>query len=137
MNFAGLLIEGAPAKDFIGVLGAVATSFLLVPFQAYAALKGLLEDNEGPWYRTPKTGHITDPIQHLRRLKWLRRWLVGPIPRSRRKAQSLRAAPPARRPRSRRSRRAGWTVSAVPGPSLRRLLLGAPPPPLSPTTPTR
>ena len=125
MNFAGLLIEGAPAKDFIGVLGAVATSFLLVPFQAYAALKGLLEDNEGPWYRTPKTGHITDPIQHLRRLKWLRRWLVGPIPRSRRKAQSLRAAPSPRRPRSRRSRRAGWTVSAVLALTLGGLVVGA------------
>src|SRR5467141_1049679 len=125
MNSAGLLIEGAPAKDFIGVLGAVATSFLLVPFQAYAALKGLLEDNEGPWYRTPKTGHITDPIQHLRRLKWLRRWLVGPIPRSRRKAQGLRAVPSPRRARSRRSRRAGWTVSAVLALTLGGLVVGA------------
>ena len=29
MNTAGLMLEGAPAKDFVGVLGAVATSFLL------------------------------------------------------------------------------------------------------------
>ncbi len=77
MNFAGLLLEGAPAKDFVGVLGALATSFLLVPFQAYAAVKGLLERDEGPWFRTPKTGHVTDPVRHLRRLKWIGRWL-GP-----------------------------------------------------------
>ena len=77
MNTAGLMLEGAPAKDFVGVLGAVATSFLLIPFQGYAALKGFFERDEGPWYRTPKTGRITDPIRHLRRLAWLRRWLFG------------------------------------------------------------
>ena len=77
MNTAGLMLEGAPARDFVGVLGALVTSFLLVPFQAYAAIKGFLERDEGPWYRTPKTGRITDPIKHLRRLAWLRRWLFG------------------------------------------------------------
>ncbi|MDO8340531.1 MAG: hypothetical protein Q7T59_01010, partial [Candidatus Woesebacteria bacterium] len=28
--------------------------------QAYAAVKGFLESSEGPWFRTPKTGKITD-----------------------------------------------------------------------------
>src|SRR5205085_5388252 len=73
----GLLLEDAPPKDFGGVLGAMVVSYLLVPFQAYAALKGLLEKEEGPWFRTPKTGRITDPVKHLRRLKKLRKWLFG------------------------------------------------------------
>jgi cellulose synthase/poly-beta-1,6-N-acetylglucosamine synthase-like glycosyltransferase len=106
MNFAGLLLEGAAAKDFIGILGAVATSFLLAPFQAYAALKGLLEKNEGPWYRTPKTGRVTDPVQHLRRLKWLRRWL-GPVQRGgRHTLPTYATATPPPRP----ARKLAWMV---------------------------
>jgi hypothetical protein len=106
MNFAGLLLEGAPAKDFIGILGALATSFLLVPFQAYAALKGFLERDEGPWYRTPKTGRVTDPVRHLRQLKWLRKWL-GPLQRTGKAALPVHATalPPQRPPR-----RLGWIV---------------------------
>jgi hypothetical protein len=77
MNIGGLLLEGAPAKDFTGVAGAVMTSYLLIPFQAWAAVKGFLENEEGPWFRTPKTGNITDPVKHLRRLKKLRKWLFG------------------------------------------------------------
>ncbi len=107
MNLAGLLLEDAPPKDLVGVLGALATSYLLVPFQAWAALKGFLESDEGPWYRTPKTGRITDPVQHLRRLKWLGRWL-------RRRSSPPRGAPHAivtPDPRPRHSRRLGWIVS--------------------------
>lgn len=106
MNLAGLLLEGAPPKDFVGVAGALATSFILVPFQAYAALKGLFEKDEGPWYRTPKTGRVTDPVRHLRRLKWLRRWL-GPLQRNGRAPLPVHssALPPARPPR-----RIAWLV---------------------------
>ncbi|HEV2013945.1 MAG TPA: glycosyltransferase family 2 protein [Candidatus Dormibacteraeota bacterium] len=78
MNLSGLVMEGAPRRDLSGILGAVAISFLLVPFQAWAAVKGLFERNEGPWFRTPKTGRITDPVWPLRRLGKLRRWLLGP-----------------------------------------------------------
>src|SRR5487761_830160 len=106
MNFAGLLLEGAPAKDFVGLLGALATSFLLIPFQAYAAIQGFLERDEGPWYRTPKTGRVTDPVRHLRQLKWLRKWL-GPLQRTGRAALPVHAtALPLRRP----ARRMGWIV---------------------------
>jgi cellulose synthase/poly-beta-1,6-N-acetylglucosamine synthase-like glycosyltransferase len=106
MNFAGLLLEGAPAKDFVGILGALVTSFLLIPFQAYAAIKGFLETEEGPWYRTPKTGRVTDPVRHLRQLKWLRKWL-GPLQRSGRAPVPVQAtALPRRRP----ARRLGWVV---------------------------
>jgi glycosyltransferase involved in cell wall biosynthesis len=78
MNLGGLILEDAPKRDLQGVLGALVLSFALVPFQGWAALKGLLEKEEGPWFRTPKTGIITDPVKHLRRLHLLRRWLLGP-----------------------------------------------------------
>jgi hypothetical protein len=57
------------------VLGAVALSFLLVPFQAWASVKGLFERREGGWFRTPKTGRITDRVQHLPQQGSLIRWL--------------------------------------------------------------
>jgi hypothetical protein len=124
MNFAGLLLEEAPAKDFVGVLGALVTSFLLIPFQGYAAIKGMLEKEEGPWYRTPKTGRITDPVHHLRRMAWLRRWLSGAGPRSRRAAEPSKAvaSPPFD---VRRSRRFGWIVAAALALSLAGLAVGA------------
>jgi len=75
MNLGGLLLEGSPRKDYAGVLGAVVLSFLLVPFQAWASLKGLFERHEGPWFRTPKTGRITDRVEHLQSRDSLKRWL--------------------------------------------------------------
>jgi len=77
MNLGGLILEEAPARDVQGVFGAVVLSFALVPFQAWAALKGLISKDEGPWFRTPKTGRVTDNVRHLRRLYMLRRWLGG------------------------------------------------------------
>jgi glycosyl transferase family 2 len=77
MNLGGLILEEAPPRDLQGVLGAVVLSFALVPFQGWAAFKGLLSKEEGPWFRTPKTGRITDEVHHLRRLNLLRRWLLG------------------------------------------------------------
>ena len=77
MNLGGLILEEAPARDMQGVLGALVLSFALVPFQAWAALKGLVNKDEGPWFRTPKTGRVTDQVHHLRRLQLLRRWLLG------------------------------------------------------------
>ncbi|HLQ17016.1 MAG TPA: glycosyltransferase family 2 protein [Candidatus Eisenbacteria bacterium] len=77
MNLGGLILEEAPRRDLQGVFGAVVLSFALVPFQGWAAFKGLLSKEEGPWFRTPKTGHVTDEVHHLRRLQLLRRWLLG------------------------------------------------------------
>jgi len=109
MNLGGLFIEGAPARDFGGVTGALATSFLLVPFQAWAALKGLFERIEGPWYRTPKTGRVTDPVIHLRRLKGLQRLLKRPAKRPQSPPRPAAcAATPRRRPR-----RLGWALVAA------------------------
>jgi len=121
MNLAGLLLEGAPPKDLVGVLGALLTSFLLVPFQTYAALKGLFEKQEGPWYRTPKTGLVTDPVQHLRRLKWLRRWLARPRP-SARESIPARASIAPRRPRANGR---GWVVVGGLAVALLALVIGA------------
>ncbi len=92
MNLGGLILEDAPKRDLQGVLGALVLSFALVPFQGWAAMKGLLEKEEGPWFRTPKTGIITDEVKHLRRLNLLRRWLLGS--RAGSYARSPMAVPP-------------------------------------------
>jgi hypothetical protein len=60
MNAVGLFLEEAEEKDYSGILSFVALSYILVPFQAYASLKGFIRKEEGPWFRTPKTGKITD-----------------------------------------------------------------------------
>jgi cellulose synthase/poly-beta-1,6-N-acetylglucosamine synthase-like glycosyltransferase len=75
MNLGGLILEEAPVRDLQGVFGALVLSFALVPFQGWAAFKGLISKDEGPWFRTPKTGRVTDQVRHLRRLYMLRRWL--------------------------------------------------------------
>lgn len=116
MNLAGLALEEASRRDLAGVLGAVAISYLLVPFQAYAAVKGLLESGEGPWFRTPKTGRITDPVHHLRRLRAIRRWLFrGPNGNGNGDGNSGGKGSGGGGPahvRRRPSRRAGWVVTA-------------------------
>jgi cellulose synthase/poly-beta-1,6-N-acetylglucosamine synthase-like glycosyltransferase len=111
MNAGGLILEEAPARDVQGVFGALVLSFALVPFQGWAALKGLIGKDEGPWFRTPKTGRVTDEVHHLRRLHLMGRWLRG------RRTTSSRWAPPtaplastpARRLQPHR-RRLGWLV---------------------------
>jgi 1,2-diacylglycerol 3-beta-glucosyltransferase len=112
MNLGGLILEEAPRRDLQGVWGALVLSFALVPFQAWAAFKGLISKEEGPWFRTPKTGHVTDEVHHLRRLNLLRRWLMGP------RARRLEWKSPAPSPVSRsigrlRNRWAGWVVVAA------------------------
>ena len=80
MNSAGLFHEEASARDFRGALASIATSYLLVPYQGWAALKGLLEPREGGWVRTPKTGLLTGAIHHLMPVEMIQRWAVG-VPR--------------------------------------------------------
>ena len=112
MNLGGLILEDAPPRDIQGVAGALVLSFALVPFQGWAALKGLLEKEEGPWFRTPKTGRITDPVKHLRRLHLLRAWLRGRNGHSRKSPATLAtpvAAPPAPKPH----RWLGWLVATA------------------------
>ncbi|TET85544.1 MAG: DUF2341 domain-containing protein, partial [Anaerolineales bacterium] len=65
MNTAGLFLERGIRRNLAGLLSFVLLTFLLVPYQAYASLKGLLEPHEGGWHRTDKTGVITDIIDKL------------------------------------------------------------------------
>jgi hypothetical protein len=113
MNLGGLILEEAPARDFQGVIGAVVLSFALVPFQGWAAVKGLFSKDEGPWFRTPKTGRVTDEVKHLRRLRMLGRWLRGGrVMTPRWTPPATPAGSPVHRMRTHR-RWIGWTVVAV------------------------
>jgi cellulose synthase/poly-beta-1,6-N-acetylglucosamine synthase-like glycosyltransferase len=60
MSLTGLLLEGDARRYTSGVFSQVILTHLLVPFQAYASLKGLLEKSEGAWHRTFKSGRITE-----------------------------------------------------------------------------
>jgi cellulose synthase/poly-beta-1,6-N-acetylglucosamine synthase-like glycosyltransferase len=112
MNLGGLILEDAPARDLQGVWGAVVLSFALVPFQGWAAFKGLLSKEEGPWFRTPKTGRVTDEVHHLRRLQLLSRWLLGPRARRVELRPATQPVPIVEgRPRRPRNRWVGWTVA--------------------------
>jgi hypothetical protein len=70
MNTVGLFLEESEEKDYLGIFSFILLSYITVPFQGYAAVKGLLERQEGPWFRTPKTGVITDIIQKARFYRW-------------------------------------------------------------------
>jgi cellulose synthase/poly-beta-1,6-N-acetylglucosamine synthase-like glycosyltransferase len=111
MNLGGLILEEAPRRDFQGVWGALVLSFALVPFQAWAAFKGLISKEEGPWFRTPKTGRVTDEVHHLRRLNLLRRWLIGPRARRLEWKSPAPAAPALRTMGRLRNRWVGWAVA--------------------------
>jgi cellulose synthase/poly-beta-1,6-N-acetylglucosamine synthase-like glycosyltransferase len=131
MNLGGLILEEAPPRDLQGVLGAVVLSFALVPFQGWAAFKGLISKEEGPWFRTPKTGRITDEVHHLRRLQLLRRWLLGHRaavgeggPRSPVGSSTARmTVRPA--PESQAHRRIGWVVVGAIGLAVGALVWGS------------
>ena len=133
MNLGGLILEEAPPRDLQGVLGALVLSFALVPFQGWAAFKGLLSKEEGPWFRTPKTGRITDEVHHLRRLNLLRRWLLGhraAVGEERRVGGRSAGSPtspmrsvPARQ--SRANRRIGWLAVGAIGLAVTALAWGS------------
>jgi len=74
MGLAGVFLEGDLREDYAGVFSFIALSYLLVPYQAYAALRGLL-GREGSWVRTLKTGLVTESYVGLKfrsLLRWLR-----------------------------------------------------------------
>ncbi|MFA5868853.1 MAG: glycosyltransferase [Candidatus Bathyarchaeia archaeon] len=74
MCLAGLWLEGDLRSDYQGVFGLVALTYILAPYQGYAALRGLLESEEGTWIRTMKTGSVTDRFLRMR-LRSLLSWL--------------------------------------------------------------
>jgi len=75
MSLAGLYLERSAIDDFSGIFSMLVLSYTITPFQAYAAVKGLLEKDEGGWVRTYKTGSITDRILQLR-LRRLFDWII-------------------------------------------------------------
>jgi cellulose synthase/poly-beta-1,6-N-acetylglucosamine synthase-like glycosyltransferase len=74
MCLAGLWLEGDLRADYGGAFSLIALTYILAPYQGYAALRGLLEKEEGTWIRTLKTGSVTDRFLHLK-LRGLMRWL--------------------------------------------------------------
>jgi len=130
MNLGGLILEEAPGRDLQGVLGALVLSFALVPFQGWAALKGLIRKEEGPWFRTPKTGRITDEVHHLRRLRMLRQWLLGPR-ETRLRPATPPPSPPVQWISGPRRRHAGWIVAGAMAIAIAALVWGSTKAPIS------
>ncbi len=79
LNLIGLFMEEAEEKDYLGLLSFVVISYVVAPFQAYAAVKGFFEDEEGPWFRTPKTGRITDIFTPGRFYRYVRGIFGKPV----------------------------------------------------------
>jgi glycosyltransferase involved in cell wall biosynthesis/transposase len=80
MNLVGLFMEESEEKDYLGLFSFIALSYIVAPFQAYAAVKGFLEKEEGPWFRTPKTGRITDTFMPGRLSRFVRGVFGMPSP---------------------------------------------------------
>ncbi len=62
MNIIGLFLEEGEERDYLGIFSFVTLCYILAPFIGWAALKGFVEKEEGPWFRTPKSGRITDNV---------------------------------------------------------------------------
>jgi len=58
MSLAGLFLERRSRKDVGGILSQIILIYALSPYQAYSALKGLVEPLEGSWVRTFKSGRL-------------------------------------------------------------------------------
>lgn len=76
MGLVGIYLEGDLKEDYSGIFGFTLLSYLICPYQAYAALKGLFGRKESYWIRTLKTGHVTDNVLGLK-LRGLLEWLRG------------------------------------------------------------
>jgi len=87
MSLAGLFLESKALEDFAGIFSFIVLSHVLTPFQTFAALKGLLEKEEGMWIRTPKTGTITDKVIRIR-FRSLFSWIT--LERSQRRSHERR-----------------------------------------------
>jgi cellulose synthase/poly-beta-1,6-N-acetylglucosamine synthase-like glycosyltransferase len=75
MGLMGLFLEKSVLEDGEGIFYFIALTYIIAPFQAYAALKGLLEKEEGTWIRTLKTGTITNRV-HRVRLRRVFKWVL-------------------------------------------------------------
>src|SRR3989338_447640 len=80
LNMVGLFLEESDEKDYLGLFSFIVLSYIVAPFQAYAAIKGFIAKEEGPWFRTPKTGRITDTFMPGRLYRYLRGMFGRPSP---------------------------------------------------------
>ena len=88
MNLVGLFQERSVRRNWQGILSFVLLTFLLVPYQAYAAIKGLVQPKEGGWNRTRKSGVITETVDRMqlkKRMKFL-------LPKKKKKPKSAGVA---------------------------------------------
>ncbi|MFA5069661.1 MAG: glycosyltransferase [Patescibacteria group bacterium] len=76
MNTIGLFFEESSERDYLGTFSFLALCYILAPFQALAAIRGLFA-KEGGWFRTPKSGHITDLYFRSRYRRWFRSLFPG------------------------------------------------------------
>ena len=69
VNLTGLFLEYRAFRHWTGALGFIPLMHILALTQAVASLKGLFEKKESAWFRTLKTGRITELniFYHLRR----------------------------------------------------------------------
>ena len=83
MNLVGLFLENSTERDYLGLFSFIVLSYIIAPFQAFAAVKGFLEKEEGPWFRTPKTGRITDNFMpgRISPLRQRNSWQTSSLPR--------------------------------------------------------
>lgn len=58
MSLTGLFLEKRARRDFRGLASQIVLIYALSPYQAFAALKGLIEPIEGSWVRTFKSGKL-------------------------------------------------------------------------------
>jgi exosortase/archaeosortase family protein len=58
MSLTGLFLEKRARRDFRGLGSQLVLMYALSPYQAFAALKGLIEPIEGSWVRTFKSGKL-------------------------------------------------------------------------------
>jgi len=94
MGLTGLFLEKNVRRDFAGILSFIVMSYILVPFQAYASLKGLLEKKErGTWIRTLKTGKITEALTKLRLGKVWRELMPRKKAKAKKKAETVIKSP--------------------------------------------
>jgi len=69
VNLTDLFLEYRASRHWTGALGFIPLMHILALSQAVASLKGLFEEKESAWFRTLKTGRITELniFYHLRR----------------------------------------------------------------------
>ncbi|MFH1366866.1 MAG: glycosyltransferase [Patescibacteria group bacterium] len=76
LNSIGLFFEESTERDYLGAFSFVALCYILAPFQALAAIRGLFK-KEGGWFRTPKSGHITDLYFRSKYRRWFKSLFPG------------------------------------------------------------